>query len=284
VASKPNAPACPECEGDGHMNPAVERARIQKALRDCPTPILQPEECIKQALQDHKFNVAVGWSGGKCSTAVLHMALKIKSDISVIFNDTGVEFPETYAFIKKISQEWHLNLEILKPKTTFWTCVKEYGFPLLRGQYKDDSKSKDRRPMCCQLLKEQPILDRGIIAMITGLRASESRMRMFAIAQRGQFYHAKTLKRWNYHPIAFWTEREVWDYHNRNQIPHNGIYDKGHDRCGCWPCTGYLGWRQSLARSHPNMYRHLMKAKGEPTLWEYFDQEGCFQTSRVEGE
>lgn len=258
----------------------MEGARICKAKRDCPTSILTAKGCIIKALDKFEDPV-VAWSGGKCSTVVLHLALQQLPDIRVIFNDTGVEFPETYKFVKRLREEWDLNLETLRPGTTFWEIVKKYGFPMLRGHYKTDSVSKDGRPKCCTLLKEKPVLNAGLECCITGVRVAESRMRMFAVGQRGQYYYAKTLKRWNFHPIAFWTTEEVWNYHEEHQIPHNEIYDKGHDRCGCWPCTGYIGWRESLANSHPKMYQTLTKMKGEPTLWEYMEPEGCRQTGEA---
>lgn len=256
----------------------VEHARIRKAMRDCPTPILSPLACIRKARESWgPYHTWVSWSGGRCSTVILHKALQVDPNIRVLFNDTGVEFPETYEFIDKIRKLWNVKLTILKPKTTFWKIVKEYGFPMLRGQYKDNSRSKDGRPMCCQLLKEQPLLDARIKCTITGIRVAESRMRMFAIAQWGQYYKASTLKRWQYHPIAFWSTNKLLAYIKKHQIPVNKVYEMGQERCGCWPCTGYIGWRESIAKSHPKLHRFLMKQKGEPTLWEYADIESCRQ-------
>ena len=253
----------------------AEVPRINFAERNCPTTIYEAHELIEKALKDQPES-PVSWSGGKCSTVVLHMALQINPDIRVIFNDTGIEFPETYEFIDYIVDEWGVNLRKLRPKTTFWTCVKKYGFPQIRGRYQSTKRphGKDGRPMCCQLLKEAPLLEARIPSTITGLRVAESRARVFGIAQRGQYYYAKTLKRWNWHPIAFWTEEQCWKYHHDFHIPHNKIYNMGHFRCGCWPCTGYLSWQKYLSVSHPAMYKALMKKKGTPTLWEY-DEGGC---------
>lgn len=272
-----------EPSGLGSMSryhPLVESARIRKAQRDCPVPILKPIDCIRKALDDWgPYHTWVSWSGGRCSTVVLHMALQVKPDIKVLFNDTGVEFPETYEFIKRITKEWNVNLTVLKPSTTFWKIVEEYGFPMLRGKYKADSKSKDGRPMCCTVLKEEPLRKARIKCTITGIRVSEARMRMFVVAQKGQYYKAKTLKRWQFHPIAFWTTEDLLRYIEENEIPVNKIYGMGHTRCGCWPCTGYITWQKSLAQSHPKLYRFLAKQKGEPTLWEYADNDGCRQGS-----
>lgn len=251
----------------------VEEPRIQFAKKNCVTPTFEAIDLIEKAIKERPDS-SVSWSGGKCSTVILYMALQIKPDIVVNFNDTGVEFPETYEFIDRIVKEWGVNLVRLKPKTTFWACTKKYGFPQIRGKYQPTKRlhGKDGRPMCCQLLKEAPLLEAKIGSTITGLRVAESRMRTFGIAQHGQYYYATSMKRWQWHPIAFWTEDQVWGYHQLHNIPHNAIYEKGHFRCGCWPCTGYIEWEKYLSGSHPAMYKALMKIKGTPTLWEYEDQ------------
>jgi len=260
----------------------VEMVRIRKAARDCPNYPLSAEKCIKKALSVWCDQTYVSWSGGRCSTVVLFLALKIKPNIRVIFNDTGVEFPETYQFIEQISKEWNLNLRILKPKVNFFRdIIPVYGYPMLRGQYKDDSKSKDGKPMCCQLLKEEPLLRARIKCTITGIRVAESRMRMFAISRMGQYYKARTLKRWQYHPIAFWSTERLLKFIAKNNIPENKVYEMGQERCGCWPCTGYIGWRESIKKSHPRMYKFLKKQKGEPTLWEWMENYDCVQGMRV---
>jgi phosphoadenosine phosphosulfate reductase len=257
---------------------ALEISRLRKALRDCPTERLSAVNCIRRAIAQFGDKTVVSWSGGRCSTVVLYLALKINPNIRVIFNDTGIEFPETYAFIKKIRKDWNVNLQVLKPNVSFFRdIVPKYGFPMMRGQYKDNSASKDGKPMCCELLKELPLREAKITCSITGIRLVESRMRMFGICQKGQFYYAKTLKAWRFHPIAFWSTQRLLQFIEKNGIPQNAVYAAGHERCGCWPCTGYLTWRESLSKAHPKMYRALSKMIGEPTLWEYFENENCDQ-------
>ena len=246
----------------------VEPARIKYATENCATTIYSAEDLIRKALKEQP-DTAVSWSGGKDSTVVLHMALQQKPDILVNFNNTGVEFPETYEFIEYITEEWDLNLLTLFPKKSFWATVDEYGFPQVRGKYGNRKRGKDGRPMCCQVLKEEPLRRAKLSSTLTGITAGESRVRTFTFTQFGQFYYAKTLKRHQWHPIGLWSHADVWAYHRDHSIPHNKIYDKGHHRCGCWPCTGFLEWKKYISKSHPRMYRALMKKKGEPTLWEF---------------
>ena len=260
-------------------SPLVERSRIEYARRNCPTAIRDPQKIVKEAIEKHGDKLAVSCSFGSCSVVVLHMALQMKPDIKVVFNNTGVEYPETYEYRDLLAKAWNLNLVETKPEKSFWECVKEYGFPLIRSEYawKKD-KRKQLKPMCCIFLKEKPMAkacrEYNIEASLTGLRCAESGVRMFVIAQRGQIYHTKKWgSLWRYHPIAFWTKAEVDQYLWDHQIPKNTIYSKGKDRSGCMPCTGFLNWERQLARANPKMYRIVQKMRGVPILDNYLQWE-----------
>ena len=233
-------------------------------------------DLIKQAIERHGDNIAVACSFGKDSLVVLHMALKINPDIKVIFENTGVEFPETIEFKEQLKKEWNLNLYETKPLKSFWDCVKVYGLPKKRKQGGKGSNS----PKCCHYLKEEParILQQklGVKAIITGLQACESRSRKL-IAKRydnkkapymvkddiefcSQRWFTISTGMWNYHPIMLWSTKQVWDYINQNDLPINSVYQKWnkvYDRCGCLPCTAYLNWEKKLSKSHPALYRRL---------------------------
>jgi phosphoadenosine phosphosulfate reductase len=254
----------------------TEKQRIEMASKGAlrRSGVFEAEELIRMALERHGEKLCVAWSGGRCSTVVLHMALRIKPDIKVIFCDTGVEYPETYKFVERIEREWNLNLIRTKPEVTFWQCVERYGFPQIR---KSAVKGSPGTPRCCYWLKERPMLrafrEHGLEAELLGLRAAESRARMWGIHDHGQFYFSKKFRMWRYHPIAFWTRRDLEDYIERNDIPISELYSKT-DRSGCWPCTGYLGWQKQLARTNFKLYKFLVERMGEQRLLEhYFDTQ-----------
>jgi len=269
------------------ISPKMEEARIQYALRRCREEgfeLFEPMDLIQKAI-DESENPSVSWSGGKCSTVVLHMALQLKPDITVFFNDTGVHFPETVAYVKEMAEKWDLNITRGKPDTTFWKIVEQYGFPHYRVMgFDKDSKKKAHVPKCCVMLKEKPFMQNvkrlNVDANITGIRLAESRARAFVIAQKGHFYFNKHYKLKVYHPIAFWNEQQVYDYLKSEGIPLNGVYEKGQRRSGCWPCTAFKSWAESLAGSHPKMYRFLAKKLGRPALDEYLTREINFEEQR----
>jgi len=251
---------------------AQELANIRLASRGAEkrTGIFEPQDLIRRAIEQYGDRSFISWSGGRCSTCVLFMALKIKPDIKVIFTNTGVEYPETVKFVEKTSHELNLDLIITKPSTTFWEVCKEHGFPY-------EVRAGRGKPACCRLLKEYPlrnaVREQMLETEITGIRVAESRARMFYTAQAGQFYFVKKygLNIWKYNPIAFWTTSQLLEFERENSIPENPVYEKyGLDRCGCWPCTGYLGWQRTLARVNPRFYSWITKQMGPQRILEHF--------------
>jgi len=238
--------------------------------------MFEAEDLVRQGIKRHGNHIGVACSFGKDSMVVLHMALKVKPDIKVFFNNTGIEFPETIKFKEKLKKEWNLNLIEMRPYKgmTFWKCVEKYGLPEFRG-----GKSKNRTPKCCYYLKEKPAITaygkEGIVAIFTGIMASESRNRHLLIQRYdksvdlkddvkfcGQRYFARTWNIWKYHPIAYWSEEDVWNYIEEHDIPVNPVYTKWngiYNRLGCLPCTGHRNWERKLSKSHPKLYLKLKR-------------------------
>jgi 3'-phosphoadenosine 5'-phosphosulfate sulfotransferase (PAPS reductase)/FAD synthetase len=239
---------------EGCINLSKERRReailIMMAKRGITRHGLQiydAEKLIELAISKHGEHLSVGWSGGKCSTVVLHMALKVKPDILVNYNNTGVEFPENVAYVRKLAKAWQLNFHELHPTTNFFDIVKKYGFPQMRSRafgkkwkatkVKGSGFSQDKRPMCCLLLKEKPVYqfyhDFKVTGDLSGLRAGESRVRAITVGQRGQYYTKKKPYPIDvYLPIALWSRELVDSYLAENNVPQNPIYET-QNRNGC---------------------------------------------------
>jgi len=252
-----------------------EKAQIEVAKRNTEeqSGVFEPRELIEKALADRE-KVCVSWSGGRCSTVVLHMALQIKPNILVYHCNHGVHWPETVEYVKKITNKWNLNLvkvDSFKEKT-FWDIVEEDGFPHVRKSY---SKGE---PRCCYWLKNKPLREftnvYNIDGLLDGLRVAESRVRMFSCSQHGQFRYVTKddINTWKYSPIAFWTTERTQEYVEEHGIPLNPLYEKGKNRVGCWPCTAFVDWREQLAKTDFKKYKFLMEKLGEQKLLEHFEK------------
>jgi len=235
----------------------------------------EAEELIKLEIEKNKPNIYVAFSGGKCSEVVLHIALKYWKEIPIIFNNTGVEFPETIEFVHKLKDDWNLNLIETHPKKTFWELEKKYGLPTI----KSGSKKKygaGKRPKCCYHLKEKPTreieVEKGFRAVFTGLRGAESHARKVLSMSCGQRYIYKKTGIWRIHPIIFWEDEQVNDYIEKNNLPINQAYLKWnglYKRVGCLPCTAYKDWVIKLQKSHPQLYQILQNKNGVKLLTQF---------------
>jgi len=197
----------------------------------------------------------ISCSFGKDSMVVLWLCRQKFQDMPVVFNNTGVQFKETYYFKERIEQEWKLNLIETKPSKSFWQVAEERGL---------QDGTKKGHNACCYYLKDKPnklaMKEYGFTHAFTGLTVLESRMRMFTACQKGQAYYVKRYGFWKIHPILFWTPREIWDFTKTNNIPINPSYEKYDlDRLGCVSCTSYKFWREKMAKINPKMYRFIQE-------------------------
>jgi len=221
-------------------------------------------EFVSKVLDTHE-NPVVACSFGKNSITLLHMILQLRHDVTVLFVNTLVHYPETYRFKKLITKKWNLSIIEAKPNRSFWWVVENYGFPLYgRKGYRSAGKS------CCLYLKEYPadkIFRKYKFDLeFTGLSRHESRMREFAARRYGNYFYSKRKKHWKCHPLQDWTNEDIWGYHRMHNVPHNELYDKevpeGYDlRSGCWPCTIPIryGKVEFLRMNYPKMWNFLLK-------------------------
>lgn len=203
------------------------------------------EDIIQNMIDEHGDKIKIGWSGGKCSTVVLKLALKYYPKIPVVFENTLCEYPENLQFVRQITKEWNLNLTELTPKTNFFAIKSVKGWPKIRC-----SSSKDREPFCCKYLKHEPLMEyyktHDITGDLTGVRAGESKNRRRLIGCRGQVY---TLKNGRVigNPVALWTRQEIDAFLLNNMVPENLVY-RSQMRNGCMWCTAFKGCKEALIR------------------------------------
>ena len=42
---------------------------------------------------------------------------------------------------------------------------------------------------------------------------------------------------WKVNPIADWSEKDIWTYIFKHDLPYNPLHDQGYASIGCAPCT-----------------------------------------------
>lgn len=226
---------------------------------------------IERTLSEHNSPV-VACSFGKDSMVVLHLVRQVNPDIAVLWNNTLVEYPDTYQFAHQITNEWGLRVYEAKPRKTFWQVVDEFGWPMAPRDTPDKRQKATVR--CCKELKKLPTL--ALLRQykwdlyLTGLTQYESRLRRFSAQRYGAYFYSREWKVWKCHPILDWTTDDVWEYHRRFELPHNPLYDKdevevrGGIRTGCWPCPQAIryGKLRHLHYYYPKLFHFLVVEKG----------------------
>jgi phosphoadenosine phosphosulfate reductase len=172
------------------------------------------EEVIAYAVERFHPRLTTACSFQKEESVLVHMLTSICPDARVFTIDTGVLFPETLATWKQFEERFGVGVEVLDASSPDapWTSTR-----------------------CCAEAKVDA-LERalaGAEAWITGIRREQASTR--AAAAKLERDEARGL--WKLNPLAAWTEKDIWRYIHRHDLPYNPLHDQGYASIGCAPCT-----------------------------------------------
>jgi len=192
---------------------------------------------LDQKIQNARELIAgeLAKNGAACITSsfqaecvvLVHMLKEQRPDIPVLFLETGYHFPETLAYRDQMTRDWNLNLVNLEAKQSVKEQESQFGI-----------LNQTEPSKCCGLRKVEPLFA-GIAnydTWFTALRREQSPTR--ANLQEVEPFKlpvGKTLEKVS--PLAGWTNKDVWQYLSRYDIPALPLYDQGYTSIGCQPCT-----------------------------------------------
>jgi len=161
-------------------------------------------------------------SFGAQSAVSLHMVTRLRPDIPVIFMDTGYLFAETYRFVDELTNRLSLNLHVYRSLLSPAWQEARYGERWTQGLKGIEAYNRDNKvePM------ERALSDFGVGTWFAGLRRDQSRGRNTI-----PFLNCSG-NRWKVHPIADWSDREVYRYLQQNQLPYHPLWEKGYVSIG----------------------------------------------------
>lgn len=157
---------------------------------------------------------------------LIDLATQVKSDVDVLFLDTGYHFAETIGVRDAVATVYP-NIRIINaiPEQTVAEQDAEYG-----------PKLHDRDPnLCCHLRKIVPLRKTlaGYSAWVTGVRRVDAPTR--ANAPIVGWDERNGLVKIN--PIAPWSDEEFRAYLTDHGILENPLVAEGYLSIGCAPCT-----------------------------------------------
>jgi len=189
------------------------------------------------------------YSIGKDSTVMLHLAEKAFAPATIPFPlmhiDTGLKFPEMYAFRDRVAKKHNLIIEQNEN-------IPKHCTPQDRGC-----------DVCCEHRKTNALLEaldkHGFKAAFGGARRDEEKSRA-----KERVFSIRTNNKWNpklqrpelwklyntltqeneslrVFPLSNWTELDVWEYIKEESIPVVDLYF-AKDRCMLSRCGDVLIW------------------------------------------
>ncbi|MEM4528249.1 MAG: phosphoadenosine phosphosulfate reductase family protein [Desulfurococcaceae archaeon] len=202
---------------------------------------------LKKIASKYPLPLTVSFSGGKDSLVALDLACKAIGDVQLVFNDTGLELPQTLENVETVATRYGLKLHIALAGDIFWKAIEVFGPP-----------GKDYR-WCCKITKLLPIakLMRAICPMgglnVVGQRAYESldRSKSPLVWRNRWIPHMVSTT-----PIQHWGQLECWLYIFRYRLPYNKLYEHGFDRLGCYLCpSSALAEFKDIEKMFPDLWQ-----------------------------
>lgn len=218
--------------------------------------IAKTKNRIREFYEYFDGEVYIAFSGGNDSLVMLHIIRSLYPDITAVFVDTGVEFPEVRKFVKSFD-----NVVILKPEKNFSQIINEYGYPVISKDVSNsirlarkniaDGKVTERvkqfsgsmrgsrfnkekwrfllesnfkiSEQCCDILKKKPFKkfekETGLHGYI-GVLASEGGVRLSGYLKTG----CNNYRFGNSKPLGFWTHQDILNYIKINNLNMCSIY------------------------------------------------------------
>jgi phosphoadenosine phosphosulfate reductase len=180
------------------------------------------EERVAWALKTLPGTHMLSSSFGAQSAVMLHLLTAQKPDIPVVVIDTGYLFPETYRFIDELTRRLDLNLKVYSAGTSAaWQEARhgrrwEQGVDGLAAYHRENKV----------LPMERALEELAVGTWFAGLRRSQSSGRA-----QTPFVDASG-ERWKVHPIADWSDRDVYQYLKRHDLPYHPLWEKGYVSIG----------------------------------------------------
>ena len=192
---------------------------------------LDAEGRVRWALEHLPGTHALSSSFGAQAAGSLHLLTRRAPGIPVVVVDTGYLFPETYQFIDQLSARLSLNLRVHRaPLTPGWLEAREGRL------WEQGSEGIER---FSRLTKVEPmqhaLAELGVGTWIAGLRRSQSRSRA-AIEPL-----ARQDGRFKLSPIHDWSDRDVYLYLKRHELPYHPLWQQGYVSIGDVPTTRPIG-------------------------------------------
>lgn len=172
------------------------------------------QDVLKYAVEQFHPRLTMACSFQKEESVLVHMLSEVEPSAHVFTIDTGVLFPETVMAWKAFEDRFGVHIDVLDARSP------------------DEPWTAER---CCGAAKvdalERALAD--VDAWITGIRREQAPTR--AAAPKLERDEKRGI--WKLNPLADWTEKDLWRYIFKHDLPYHALHDQGYASIGCATCT-----------------------------------------------
>jgi phosphoadenosine phosphosulfate reductase len=172
------------------------------------------QDVVAYAVERFHPRLTMACSFQKEESVLVHMLTQVEPSAHVFTIDTGALFPETLTTWKAFEDRFGIRIDIEDATSPGEPWTREH---------------------CCGAAKVEA-LERGLAdvdAWITGIRREQ------ATTRTGANKLERDEKRgiWKLNPLVDWTDKDVWRYIFKHDLPYHPLHDQGYASIGCAPCT-----------------------------------------------
>jgi phosphoadenosine phosphosulfate reductase len=178
------------------------------------------QEVLAYGVQQFHPRLTLACSFQKEESVLFHMLSDLGGGggwepIQAFTIDTGVLFPETLATWKQFEDRFpQITIRVMDAHSPGepWTAQN-----------------------CCSAAKVAGLQEalQDVDAWITGIRREQAVTR--AASPKVERDERRGI--WKLNPLADWSEKDVWTYIFKHDLPYNPLHDQGYASIGCAPCT-----------------------------------------------
>jgi len=212
-----------------HQRILTETPLLKSTLEEARADLesLSPEKRLEWAFNQFGSHLAITTSFGMQSAVLLHMLhmLQAGNTIKVIWVDTGYLPSETYQYADMLSKKLNLNITVAQSQ------ISPARMEALFGKLWENNSVKDLETYH-NIRKVQPLEDalkaHEIHCWASGVRKSQT-------DNRGSMSVLEPIRsRLSLRPILEWSQKEIFYYMQKNNLPPHPLFEKGYSTIGDW--------------------------------------------------
>ena len=188
---------------------------------------LRPLEILEWGFNKFGNKLAFTTSFGIQSSVLLHLinSSSFKNKVKIFWIDTGYLPKETYLYANLLTNKLSLKIDILQSKTSPAHMEAIYG--RLWKSNKEEDMNKYHQIRKIDPL-EEALKKYSINCWVSGVRAQQtenrSKMKFIELIRN----------RLSLRPLLGWTQKEIFYYMEKNNLPQHPLFTKGYSSVGDW--------------------------------------------------